>query len=185
MNRVVLSVVLALLVATGGFAGYQWGSRETSDESRRLSISVGPWRAVPKTPTSLRIRKLTGNVVTLGSWSGYPLIGVRLRAIVCVRGTRAAIYPDEFRVTHFSVIRNRRVWRWRRTTIDRPMWLVPLGETWGGKPCGPVTVEDAISPNHYGAESLGNELGCYGVALSIKAGGSRDSRRAIIQCGGL
>lgn len=123
--------------------------------------------------------------MNLGKWSGYSLVGVRLRATVCIRGTATAIYPDEFRLTHYEVVRNKRVWWPRRTTIDRPMWLVPFGETWGSKPCGPVHIEDAISPNHYDVRSLGNPFSCYGVGLTIRSGQLQDSKRTIIQCGGI
>jgi hypothetical protein len=61
----------------------------------------------------------------------------------------------------------------------------PFGETWHGKGCGPVLVEDPIPWDHYSVESLGNPLTCYGVELTIRVGKSRASRRAIVRCGGL
>ena len=67
--------------------------------------------------------------------------------------------------------------------IDRAPWLVPFGENWKGKACGPVVLEDPIPPAHYGVESLGNPNTCYGVGLTIDARGRRASRRAIITCG--
>jgi hypothetical protein len=66
--------------------------------------------------------------------------------------------------------------------IDRAPWLVPLGETWHGKACGPVWENDAIPPQHYGAESLGNPNACYGIALTMKVGARRASKRAIVRC---
>jgi hypothetical protein len=68
--------------------------------------------------------------------------------------------------------------------IDHAPWLVPIGETWSG-PCGKLVFEDPIPSEHYGVESLGNPRTCYGVRLTIEAGGRRASKRAIIQCGGL
>ena len=71
-----------------------------------------------------------------------------------------------------------------RSVLDYPRWLVPLGEAWSGK-CGPLLLEDPVPDEYYGGvERLGNPLSCYGVELTIKAGGRRASRRAIIQCGG-
>jgi hypothetical protein len=131
---------------------------------------------------SLRIEKLSGSVVRLGSWEGRLLYGVRLRATVCARVTDD-IYP-EFGIRHFLV--SRKHWFQVRSVVDRPPWLVPLGEAWLGKPCGPVRVDDPIPPEHYGGvESLGNPLSCYGVRLTIKGPNSRASKRVIIQCGGI
>ena len=135
---------------------------------------------VPK----LRIVKLRGSVVRLGTMSGYRLLGVRLRATVCV-GSPQAVYPDAIGVTHYVVTRSRKRWRPARSVVDHAPWLVPIGETWHGKPCGPVVVEDPITPDHYGVESLGNPLSCYGVRLTIEADGKRATRRAIVRCGGL
>jgi len=136
-------------------------------------------------PASLRIEKLSGSVAKLGSWEGSPLYGVRLRATVCV-GSSKPIYPD-FGIAHFLVTRSpARKW-WRiRTVVDRPPWLVPLQESWQGKRCGPVQVEDPIPPEHTGGvEQLGNPYSCYGVELTIQTGATRASKRAIIQCGGI
>jgi hypothetical protein len=66
--------------------------------------------------------------------------------------------------------------------IDRAPWLVPLGENWGDKACGPVTLADAIPPEHYGVESLGNPKNCYGVALTIIVHGRQATKRAVITC---
>jgi hypothetical protein len=132
--------------------------------------------------------KLSGSVVRLGSQGGFPLLGVRLRASVCLRSRSEALstFPDTFGITHFAVvtIRSRRQWWPVRTVVDRPHWLVPFGETWPGA-CGEVLVEDAIPPEQYVTESLGNQNSCYGVALTIRAGASRATRRIIVGCGGL
>ena len=42
----------------------------------------GTTRPSADTPGTLRIEKLTGSVARFGSWQGYPLYGVRLRATV-------------------------------------------------------------------------------------------------------
>jgi hypothetical protein len=44
-------------------------------------------------------------------------------------------------------------------------------------------LEDAISADHYGVESLENPNGCYGVAISIKARGAVATRRTVVTCG--
>jgi hypothetical protein len=62
-------------------------------------------------------------------------------------------------------------------------WLIPFGETWQGKRCGPVLLEDPIPASHYGVESLGNPNACYGVGVAVKAGYTRVRRRAVITCG--
>jgi hypothetical protein len=136
-------------------------------------------------PASLRIERLTGSVVKYGSMNPGPLWEVRLTAAVCdYAPPKDGTFPDEIRVTHFEVYKSH--WEPRRTTIDHnPPYLVPLQESWRGKPCGPVQVEDPIPSEHYGVESLGNPLSCYGVALTIKAGGRRASKRAVIRCGGI
>ena len=139
--------------------------------------------ARPAKSASLRIEKLSGSVVRLGSWGG-PLYGVRLRATVCDRSS-GAIYPD-FVITHFVVAGSPRTWWLVRSVLDRPPWLVPLQESWNGKKCGPLLIEDPIPPEHIGGvEQLGNPYSCYGVGLTIKAGGRRASKRALIQCGGV
>jgi hypothetical protein len=66
--------------------------------------------------------------------------------------------------------------------VDRAPSLVPLGETWPSKACGPVGIEDPIPPTHYGVESLGNPNNCYEVALTIKVGAISAAKRAIIRC---
>jgi len=134
-------------------------------------------------PAFLRIEKLSGSVAKLGSLDGYPLLGVRLRATVCVSSPDAA-YPDAIGVTHFVVRGSPKQWWPARSVVDHAPWLVPLGETWKGT-CGPVLIEDPIPPDHYGVESLGNPLSCYGVVVTIKVRARRASRRAIIQCGGI
>lgn len=136
-------------------------------------------------PASLRIEKVTGSVVRFGSMNPGPLYEVRLSATVCDRAPpKDGTYLDEIRITHFEVYNSR--WDPRRTTIDHnPPALVPLQESWHGKGCGPVQVEDPIPSEHYGVESLGNPLSCYGVALTIKAGTRRASKRAVIRCGGI
>jgi hypothetical protein len=151
-----------------------------------LASACGTATQTPRRPprATLRIVKLRGSVVRLGTMSGYRLLGVRLRATVCV-GTPVAIYPDGIGVTHYVVTRSRKRWWPARSVVDHAPWLVPFGETWHGRPCGPLVVEDPITPGHYGVESLGNPLSCYGVRLSIQADGRRASRRAIIRCGGL
>ncbi|HUQ23048.1 MAG TPA: hypothetical protein VM049_08535 [Gaiellaceae bacterium] len=60
---------------------------------------------------------------------------------------------------------------------------MPFGETWQGKACGQVRLEDAIPARHYGVESLGNANGCYGAGVTIKAGGAQASRRVVVTCG--
>jgi hypothetical protein len=139
----------------------------------------------PAGPT-LRIEKLRGTVVRLGTMNGYRLLGVRLRATVCVGfGSPQGVYPDAIGVAHYVVTRSRKRWWPARSVIDHAPWLVPLGETWHGRSCGHVVVEDPITPDHYGVESLGNPLSCYGVRFSIEADGQRASRRTIVRCGGL
>jgi hypothetical protein len=144
------------------------------------------------TSASLRIEKLDGSVVRLGSWNGYPLLGARLHARVCLASATEArrSHPDELRFTHFLVsgppgAGPPRRWSPVRTVSDRPHWLVPLGETWRGA-CGPLVVEDAIPPARSGGvESLGNPLSCYGIELTVRVGDRRTSKRVLIQCGGL
>lgn len=135
-------------------------------------------------PPALRITRLSGSVATLGTLHGAPLLGVRLRAAVCARSPLAA-YPSAIGVTHYAVYKRRHEWWPARSVVDHAPALVPLGENWHGKPCGPVQVEDPIPPDHYGVESLGNPNTCYGVRLTIRVGKLRASRRAILRCGGL
>jgi hypothetical protein len=71
-----------------------------------------------------------------------------------------------------------------RAHHDRPCALAgAFGETWPGTACGPVDLEDAIPSQHDGVESLGNPNGCYGVAVTIKAGGAVARRRTVVTCG--
>ena len=137
------------------------------------------------TPATLRIDKLTGSVAKLGSWQGYPLYGVRLRATVCT-GSDAEIYPD-FTITHYLLSGSpSRKWTLVRKVFDRPPYLVSLQESWQGKRCGPVQVDEAIPPEHAGGvEQLGNPWSCYGVALTIWAGKRHATKRAAVQCGGI
>jgi hypothetical protein len=132
--------------------------------------------------TSLSITKLTGSVVKLGSWDGYLLLGVKLRATVCAPGQAV---PDETRIIHYEVGGSPKRWWVARSVVDHTPWLVPLGENWHGKSCGPVFFDDAIPPAYYDAVSLGNPNSCYAVRLTIKVGKRQASRRAIIRCGGL
>jgi hypothetical protein len=140
-------------------------------------------------PGPLRIETLSGSLVRLGTWgsgaNGSALYGVRLRATLCLRSAAEALetYPSEITITHFAVGGSPRRWWPARTAIDRAPWLVPFGETWRGKRCGPVVLEDPIPSEHYGVESLGNSKGCYGVGLTIRAGARRTVRRAIVKCG--
>ena len=159
-------------------------------------VMLGLWALVPAgcggigrpratTAPALRIERLTGSVARLGSWQGYPLYGVRLRATVCT-GSNAEVYPD-FTIEHYLIAGSpRRRWRLVRKVFDRPPYVVPLQETWQGRRCGPAQVDDAIPPEHTGGvEQLGNPWSCYGVALTIWAGDRHATRRAAIQCGGI
>jgi hypothetical protein len=138
----------------------------------------------PAAPAALRIEKLGGAVARIGSLHGRPLLGTRLRATVCARFAEAT-YPDVIAVTHFVLAGKPNRWWPVRDVIDHPRWLVPLGEAWNGRPCGPLYLEDPVPDEYYGGvERLGNPLSCYGVELTIRAGGRRASRRAVIQCGG-
>jgi hypothetical protein len=99
-------------------------------------VLLGLWALVPagcgsigrppaKTPPALRIERLTGSVARLGSWQGYPLSGVRLRATICT-SSNAEIYPD-FTIAHYSIAGSpRRRWMLVRKVFDRPPYLVPL-----------------------------------------------------------
>jgi hypothetical protein len=137
----------------------------------------------------LRIEKLNGALVRLGTWgsgaNASALYGVRLRATLCLGSAAEAVktYPSEITITHFAVRRSPQRWWAARTAIDRAPWLVPFGESWRGKRCGPVVLEDPIPSDHYGVESLGNPNGCYGVSLAIRAGASRTAKRTIVKCG--
>ena len=113
---------------------------------------------------------LSGSIQRIGSYEAggarYPLYGVRLRATVCFRSAQEALktYPAEFRITHYAVTKEPRRWWRARDVRDNPHWMVPFGETWNGRACGPVWVEDPIPLSHATIHSLGNTRGCYGVA---------------------
>ena len=133
---------------------------------------------------TLRVQSLSASVIKLGSWKRERLYGVRVRAVVCA-GSHP-VYPD-VGVAHYVVTPARPMkWVLVRSVIDRPAWLVSLQESWRGKRCGPLEVEDAIPPHHVGGvEQLGNERSCYGVVFSLTAGHRHASRRAVVQCGGV
>jgi hypothetical protein len=133
---------------------------------------------------ALRIVKLTGSVVALDPKAAYAPLWLELHATVCVRSALAA-YPDAIGIAHYVVSGKPKQWWPARSVVDHAPWLVPMGEMWHGKPCGPAFVHDPIPNDHYGVESLGNPLSCYGVRLTIRVGRNQASRRAIIQCGGL
>lgn len=147
----------------------------------------------------LRVSRLEGTVVRMGSLRGEPLYGVRLRAFVCSRSAAEAdrTYPTGFRITH-HVTAGRAASHWPkafRVMFNELHWLVPLGET--RDVCGSVEFEDVIPPSNYGG--LESPLGlmgysrthrCYGIQFALSAvldNRSRTamsaSRRAIIQCG--
>lgn len=154
-----------------------------------MNVTLAAAAARPAAPGPLQIDKLSGSLVRLGTWgsgaNGSALYGVRLRATVCLRSAAEALktYPSEITITHFAVGGSPRRWWQARTVIDRAPWLVPFGESWRGKRCGRVLLEDPIPSDHYGVESLGNPNGCYGVALWIRAGARRTVKRAIVKCG--
>src|SRR5947209_1428617 len=138
-----------------------------------------PLQRADAAPGALYIHDLHGSV---GPYLGSKVVlGVRLRATVCLRSLSEArnAYPDAITITHFSVYKKR--WWAARTVIDHAPRLVPLGEMWHG-PCGKVYLEDPIPPEHYDAVGLGNQNACYGVGLTIKVGKSRASKRAVIEC---
>src|SRR5437870_106805 len=116
-----------------------------------LAVSSAPSRR-----PLLSIERLTGAVVRI-SRSGYVPFGVRLRATVCFRSAAAALnsYPSAITIRHFLYTKSLRKWWTARTVVDHAPWLVPFGETWHGKRCGPVLLDDPIPSDHYGAESLG------------------------------
>ena len=136
-------------------------------------------------PGVLHIHSLAGAIQRAGSYRGTPLYAVRIRATVCFRSAQEALktYPTEFRITHYAVVRSGNKWWRARDVRDNPHWLVPFGETWNGRACGPVSVEDPIPITHTNLHSLGNELECYGVAFGIKAGRAQARRRVIVKCG--
>jgi hypothetical protein len=137
----------------------------------------------------VHIHSLTGSIQRIGSYAAggerYPLFAVRLRATVCFRSAREALktYPDEFRITHYAVTRSPRSWWNARDVRDKPHWMVPFGETWNGKACGPVAIENPIPLSHANLHSFGNPLGCYGVGLGIKAAHAQTRKRVLVKCG--
>jgi hypothetical protein len=137
----------------------------------------------------LHIHSLKGSIHQIGSYAAggqrYPLFAVRLRATVCFRSAQEALktYPEEFRITHYAVVRSTNKWWRARDVRDNPHWMVPFGETWNGKPCGAVWAEDPIPESHTNLHSLGNDLECYGVAFGIKAGRAQARKRTIVKCG--
>jgi hypothetical protein len=136
--------------------------------------------AGPPSQSRFTIRSLNGSLVRISS-SRYVAYGVRIRAIVCFRtAAEANSYPSAITIGHYLVQKSQ--WWNARTVIDHAPWLVPFGEGWHGR-CGPVLLEDPIPWDHYGVESLGNPLGCYGISLMIQVGRDRASRRAIVTCG--
>ena len=165
-----------------------------------LAAKGAPESAVA--PKPLDLRTLQGAVVRLGSLRGEPLLGVRLRALVCSRSSAEAdrTVPTSFRIAHY-VTSGRTATRWGRPfrAVDNDLyWLVSLGET--GAACRDVEFEDVIPPENYGGASsplggLGysDKYRCYGVRLTLRAAlGSADqrtwkqisvSRRVVIQCG--
>jgi hypothetical protein len=108
--------------------------------------------ARPSGPGPLHVHSLVGAVTRLGTWNSdgarYPLLGVRLRATVCLRSAAQAnnTYPSQIGISHYVVSGSPRRWKLVRATIDRAPWLVPFGETWSDSPCGPVVLEDSIPP---------------------------------------
>jgi hypothetical protein len=134
--------------------------------------------AVPghgSTSPSFRIDQLHGSVLHQGS-----LYWLRLRARVC-HSHPLSVYPEEIDVGHYHVYKGR--WWAARTVRDHAPWLVPLGETWHGRHCGPVVIEDPLTPEHYGVESIGNPIGCYGASLTLVIDDRRASKRTIVTCG--
>jgi hypothetical protein len=161
-------------------------------------LALGACAALVLTPSAfprqsgagaLHIHELSGSIQRIGSYAAggqrYPLYAVRLRATVCFRSAAEALktYPDEFRITHYAVTRKPSRWWRARDVRDNPHWMVPFGETWNGRACGRVFVEDPIPLSHSNLHSLGNPLGCYGVALGIKAARAEARKRVIVKCG--
>jgi hypothetical protein len=144
------------------------------------SLSLTSASARSPSQSGLTIRSLNGSLVRISS-SRYVAYGVRIRATVCFRiAAGANSYPSAITIGHYLVQKSR--WLNARTVIDHAPWLVPFGEGWHGARCGPVLLEDPIPADHYGVESLGNRLGCYGISLTIQVRRDRASRRAIVTC---
>jgi hypothetical protein len=111
----------------------------------------------------LRVSRLQGAVVRMGSLRGEPLYGVRLRAQVCSRSAALAdqTYPTSFSIAH-HVTAGRAATHWPeafRVMFNELHWLVPLGET-GGACRRVVEFEDVIPPSNYGG--VESPLGCLG-----------------------
>ena len=151
-----------------------------------VAAAAVAWPAPPAQarPGPLHIHELRGSIVRLGVYRGIPMIGVRLRATVCVRSPveAANVYPTAIGVTHYEVRRSPRRWIVRRSVSDRAPWLVPLGEMWNGRACGNVVVEDALPPQHYGIESFGGARSCYAAGLTIEVGRRRATKRVVVRC---
>jgi len=151
-----------------------------------ILFAVTASAAPQSTLRPFQIRKLTGSIVKLGTINSggnrYALYGARLQVTICFHSASEANnnYPNEIRTTHYSVSKSRKRWWAARIVSDRAPWLVPFGETWHGKRCGKVEVEDPIPPDHYGVESLGRA--CYGVGVRITVGSRRASKLAVLTC---
>ena len=147
----------------------------------------------------LRVSRLEGTVVRMGTLRGEPLYGVRLRAFVCSRSAAKAdrTYPTSFRVAHHGTP-GRATTHWPkpfRVMFKELSWLVSLGE--GSGVCDDIEFEDVIPPANYGG--LESPLGClgycrgyrcYGIQFTLRAvlanrrhTAMSASRRAIVQCG--
>lgn len=182
------AALCAIAVATITLAGCG-GEQQSGREGRSSTAS----------PELLRVTRLEGTVVRLGSLRGEPLYGVRLRALVCSRSAAEAArtYPTSFRIAH-HVTAGRTGSRWPaafRIMFNELHWLVPLGETRGA--CRNVLFEDVLPPANYGGiESPLGIMGqtrahrCYGIRFTLTAVldtaermATSASRRAIIQCG--
>jgi hypothetical protein len=140
-----------------------------------LAVFSGSARAHPG---SLHIHKLRASV---SSANGIQM--VRIKAQVCLRSNAEALnsYPDELRLTQFFIYKSE--WRPLRVLIDpNPQWLVPLGETWGGRACGWLRFED-LWKHPEGFAGFGSSINCVGVAFSIKVHDRRASKRTTIRCG--
>jgi hypothetical protein len=144
------------------------------------SLTLSSASASPKGQSGLTIQRLNGSLVRISS-SRYVAYGVRIRAVVCFRtAAKTDSSPSAITIGHYLVRKSE--WWNARTVIDHAPWLAPFGETWHGARCGRVFLEDPIPDDHYGVESLGNPLGCYGISLTIRVGRERATRRAIVTC---
>jgi hypothetical protein len=141
-------------------------------------------------PGPFHVDALNGSVAKVGFYTSggarYPLYAVELDARVCFRSLAEAqrTFPSEVRITHFAISRPTRRWGVLRTVIERPLWLVPFGETWQGA-CGVSHFQDLIPSEYLGAEALGNPVGCYGVELMIRVGARRSTKRITVKCGAI